>query len=305
VKPPLSLPFLAALLLLGLATPAQACWPWCRKGAPSGSAQGLELAVAQPRPQVDTLRTWGVTEVEARTLFEIAYGRQFFVLGKEDSYRSWTRDIGHARRVGGVRQYQVGIKGLSLIVELSSRGTLIVFPSGDSHASDTSGRIGLESDDYAGLLARTLVAVGGRDRIQFFYVFLTPSSQAYAGLADQVGSATQDQMRDYAGLLMEGQLARAFLGFHVYEMYVEWGNIHVGYSADWRTHRWPSVDSRFVRTGLPARVQTDTKADAAPRLQLGTAAIDTPSNSATQESSVKGLDEEEDRKVGDVNVLLD
>jgi hypothetical protein len=182
----------AILFFLALAAPAEACWPWCKKGAPSGNVETVELAVTSQvsstsptvalqiastspaitlqspstSPNIDTMQRWGISDAEARRAFNMAYEHSDFKKGMGEAYGLWLQSIGDVNQNSG---YVFGMPG-NFIRATDSGGVgvwqLDMESSFNSDAAIESGQqFGAERDTLRGLFARALVALGGRDGI--------------------------------------------------------------------------------------------------------------------------------------------
>ena len=237
-------PIAAILFFLALAAPAEACWPWCRKGAPSGSIQTVELAapvsstsptvalqIASTSPAItmrspststaiNTMERWGISDAAARGVFNMAYENTEFQIGRSEAYGLWLQSIGDVDEYG----YKFGRPGNS-IRATGSRQTGVWQVDMDWSIASTAAiewgqQLRTERDTYRGLFARALVALGGPAAIHRIIGLYVTGDARMRQLAD----AQHADRLNVAARLDLGILTRDFLYFsplHVHEVVLD------------------------------------------------------------------------------------
>jgi hypothetical protein len=276
---------LFALLFLFSTSEASACWPFCL--GPASTLQNL--------PRVNPETEWGVTDLEARTVFETAYGGRKFRNSMEESYQSWLHTVEGAVQLPQRNSYRAWTEqnwygADELIVEavlytvggmqhpdmgIVQAGTMYLKVSGSgAQRNDTRIAIGVDYDGIEGWLARALVALGGRAQINQVFVTSAGGMSKAKFNAWRQGQSTERDFRSDAALefaleLPETRLISNFLNFQAVDSLVMHDYVRLRYGA--RANPVTSVMSEFVARGLPPQgplqAITDAHDQAAPLLQ--------------------------------------
>jgi hypothetical protein len=255
---------LFAVLFLFSASEASACWPFCQRRPPSGLSQAVELsAMTRPTYQgIDTFARWGVTQAEARNLFDIAFrGR-----GANQNYESWLGSIGKAETSGGGIRY-----GTVLNARLEKKGNYddillesipVGFMSLVTYGRNFDPIAPANSDDHADQFAEAIIAFGGREKIGRVYRFIDYSQKQYQPFktaleATDDSQTRKDKLFDLAAHLTESKLVADFLNFTTVDarkigryVYVEFGPLQTIADAHDQTESQLQLESPMLQLGV-------------------------------------------------------
>jgi hypothetical protein len=226
------------------------------------------------------MRRWGISGVEARRAFDMAYQYADFEMGRTEAYGFWLQSIGDVDRNGylfGTLDYSgdgffIQAVDVSGVWHVNMKG---VFNSPD--AKESGKTFGTQSDNYRGLFARAIVALGGRAGIHRIKGVYLAGGEEASMLARSQG---QDRLNIAAHFDL-GKLTDEFLNFsplHVHEAILNARyEVYYGLARQTLYPHIPDDDSFDDRAG--------------PELQTGVRGLDDRLLSDNLDTGANGLDD--------------